>query len=120
MSFPFFLSSDITASAGVGCLRASSGVKVSIGLPPSNASSSNTACMSASALKAVPVLAIAPGSADRACVAKSVAPKDKPQATATSKRDYFRVAALAWGTFRDELVFMVSLSVEFGSEPKDK
>src|SRR5262245_17137041 len=45
---PCCCSTFFTASAGVGCLRASAGVNVSIGLPSSDASASSTAFMSAS------------------------------------------------------------------------
>src|SRR5438874_2348382 len=47
---PMSVRTFLTASAGVGCLRASSGVRVSMGLPPRLARASSTFCMCGSAL----------------------------------------------------------------------
>src|SRR5689334_26131 len=58
VGLPFCLSTAITASAGVGCLRASAGSSVSIGLGFIAARASSTDCMSASALYLVPVLLV--------------------------------------------------------------
>ena len=59
VSLPCFFSTAMTASVGVGCARASAGVRDSMGLPFMAANASSTDCMSASALNFVPVCAIA-------------------------------------------------------------
>ena len=51
---PFFFSSELTASVGVGWSRACSGERDSMGDPPNDASSSSTLCIAAVALPAVP------------------------------------------------------------------
>ena len=56
---PSFCNTTFTASAGVGCLRASATPRDSIGFACIAASASSTACISAFALYLVPVLAIA-------------------------------------------------------------
>jgi hypothetical protein len=50
VGMPRFAITAFAPSAADGCIRASAGVSVSIGLPPSPASASSTACISGAAL----------------------------------------------------------------------